>query len=72
VLAAEILHVNPAVANLIREDRMFQIPAVIQMGRREGMCLMDESLAALVKASRISADEARARAADPDLIPQVA
>jgi len=72
VLAAEILHVNPAVANLIREDRMFQIPAVIQMGRRDGMCLMDESLAALVKASRISADEARTRATDPDRIPQVA
>jgi twitching motility protein PilT len=66
VLATEILQVNPAVANLIREDRMFQIPALMQMGRREGMGLMDESLAALVRASRISLDEARARAAEPD------
>jgi twitching motility protein PilT len=72
VLATEVLHVNAAVSNLIREDRMFQIPAVIQMARRDGMCLMDESLANLVKASRISSDEARARATDPDRIPQVA
>jgi twitching motility protein PilT len=66
VLATEILQVNSAVANLIREDRMFQVPALMQMGRREGMCLMDESLAALVKGSRISLEEARRRAADPD------
>jgi twitching motility protein PilT len=66
VLATEILQVNQAVANLIREDRMFQIPAVMQMGKREGMCLMDESLAALVKANRIALDEARRRAVEPE------
>jgi twitching motility protein PilT len=66
VLATEVLQVNQAVANLIREDRMFQVPAVMQMGKREGMCLMDESLASLVKASRISLVEARQRAVEPD------
>jgi twitching motility protein PilT len=66
VLAAEILQVNPAIANLIREDRMFQIPALMQMGRRDGMSLMDESLATLVKGSRITLEEARRRAAAPD------
>ena len=66
LLASEILHVNSAIANLIREDRMFQVPALMQMARRDGMCLMDESLATLVKSGRISLEEARRRAADPD------
>jgi twitching motility protein PilT len=65
-LAAEILHVTPAVANMIREDRVHQVAGVMQMGRREGMCLFDESLLTLVKARRIAMDEALARATDPD------
>ena len=65
VLAAEVLQVTPAVANLIREDRMHQIAASMQLGKREGMQLMDDSLAALVRARRIPLEEALARAVEP-------
>ncbi len=65
VLATEILQVTPAVANLIRENRMHQIQACMQLGRKEGMCLMDDSLAALVQAKRIPVEEALNRAAEP-------
>jgi twitching motility protein PilT len=66
VLASEVLQVTPAVSNLIREDRMHQIPASMQLGKKEGMCLMDDSLAALVKGRRIPLEEAVARAVDPE------
>ncbi|ORJ61245.1 type IV pilus twitching motility protein PilT [Geothermobacter hydrogeniphilus] len=56
--ALEILSVTPAVANLIREGKTFQIPSVIQTGRGEGMQLMDQSLQELLRGKRISAEEA--------------
>ncbi len=66
VLAAEVLNVNSAVANLIREDRMHQVAATMQLGRRDGMCLMDDSLKTLVKAKKIALDEALERANEPE------
>jgi twitching motility protein PilT len=66
VLAAEVLQVTPAVANLIREDRMHQIPATMQLGRKDGMCLMDDSLANLVRLKRIPLEEALSRASEPE------
>jgi twitching motility protein PilT len=66
VLAAEILQVTPAVANLIREDRMHQIPASMQLGKKDGMCLMDDSLTGLVRTKRIPLEEALSRAVDPE------
>jgi twitching motility protein PilT len=65
VLAAEVLQVTPAVSNLIREDRMHQIPATMQLGRREGMALMDDCLASLVRERRIPLEEALSRAVEP-------
>ena len=56
--ALEILKVNPASANLIREGKTFQIPSVIQTGRNEGMQLMDQALQELLKNKRITAEEA--------------
>ena len=63
-LACEVLIVNAAIANLIREDRIWQIPMVMQMGTHEGMCLMDDALLSLVKQGRISLEEALARASE--------
>jgi twitching motility protein PilT len=54
----EILKVNPAAANLIREGKTFQLPSMMQTGRRDGMQLMDQALQDLVKAEKISEDEA--------------
>ena len=57
--ALEILSVTPAVANLIREGKTFQIPSVIQTGRGEGMQLMDQAIQALVALGRVSLEEAQ-------------
>jgi len=57
--ALEILKVNAASANLIREGKTFQLPSVIQTGRKEGMQLMDQALQELLNAKRIDLDEAR-------------
>lgn len=63
-LAAEVLVVNSAVANLIREDRTWQIPMVMQTSRKQGMRLMDDSLLELHRLKKISFEEALARASD--------
>ena len=56
--ALEILKVNPACANLIREGKTFQLPSVMQTGRRDGMQLMDQALQELLNEKRISREEA--------------
>jgi twitching motility protein PilT len=45
---------NKAIANLIRENKIHQIPSQIQMGMKDGMVLFDRSLEDLVKAGKIS------------------
>ncbi|MHC4660822.1 MAG: type IV pilus twitching motility protein PilT [Planctomycetota bacterium] len=62
VLAQEILLANPAVSNLIRENRIYQIPNVIQTGKQEGMVLMDDALLDLVESRTITLEEAMVRA----------
>ena len=49
VAAREILFVNTAVANLIREDKIHQVPNAIATGAREDMVSLDDSLADLVE-----------------------
>ena len=65
VPALEILYVKPAISNLIREEKTFQIRSMMQTGRSEGMILLDESIAELVKAGQISKEVARRFAEDP-------
>ena len=62
VLALEILTNTPAVANVIREAKTFMLPGIIQTGRKQGMRLMDDSLAQLFDHGLISAEEACSRA----------
>ena len=61
-LAAEVMVVTSAVAATIREDRVHQLPQVIQTGRREGMVLMDDARADLVKRGLVSPRDALPRA----------
>jgi twitching motility protein PilT len=61
---AEILVVTPAVAQLIREHKLFQLPAAIATGRRAGMQLMDQALLTHVQSGDIDPDEAFLRATD--------
>jgi twitching motility protein PilT len=65
VPALEVLIVNKAVGNLIRENKTFQIRSVLQTGAAHGMGLLDNSLADLVKAGVISRDEAIRNCDDP-------
>ena len=62
VPAVEVLIATSAVRNLIREGKQFQIPTLMQSGGKHGMQTMDQALAALVKAGRISMDDALERA----------
>jgi twitching motility protein PilT len=70
--AVEILVAMPAVAQLIREGKTFQIPQAIVTGRRHGMQLMDKALLALVEAGDVDADQACLLATDKrDFLPHV-
>ena len=63
-LACEVLVANSAISNLIREDRAWQIPMVMQTGKKFGMRLMDDSLLELVRLKKITLEEAVSRATD--------
>ena len=65
VPALEILMANKAVGNLIRENKTFQIKSVLQTGASHGMCLLDASLAELVKTKVITREEAQRNADEP-------
>ncbi len=66
VAACEVLIATPAVRNLIREHKGFQLASQMQAGAKYGMVTMDQNLAELVKAHRITLDTAMERAASPD------
>ncbi len=56
--ALEILIANSAVRNLIRESKTFQIPSMMQTGKKYGMQLLDDSIMELLSKGWIGADEA--------------
>jgi twitching motility protein PilT len=64
--AVEILIATPAVRNLIRERKGYQLASQMQSGARFGMVTMDQNLAHLVRANRISLDTAVEHATNPD------
>jgi twitching motility protein PilT len=64
--AVEVLLCTPAVRNLIRENRTFEIPNVIETNRSLGMCSLDSSIMELYFNGYISRDDAIAQAAYPD------
>jgi twitching motility protein PilT len=67
VLAIEIMVPNPAIRNLIREDKVHQIYSQMQMGQAKfGMQTFNQSLAALFNKHLVTIDEALGRSSDPD------
>lgn len=68
VLALEILVATPAIRNLIREGKTYQIPSQIQTGARYGMQTMDTSLRLLYQKGMISKEELLNRARDPETL----
>lgn len=66
VPAVEILLCTPAVRNLIRESRTFEIPNVIETSRGVGMTTLDASIAELYFNGWITREDAVSRASHPD------
>ena len=64
-LAVEILFNTPAIGNIIRESRAFQLRGTMATGKKLGMVILDESIARLAREGRISKNEAMARAENP-------
>jgi twitching motility protein PilT len=69
VPAVEVLVVNRAVGNMIREEKTVQIRSLMQTGAASGMNLLDGALATLVKAGTVKREDALLHAEDPKLIP---
>lgn len=68
VPAFEILIVNGAIRNMIRDGKIPQIDAVIQTGKAEGMMSMDRSLSNLVKEGRITQEDAMRHCVNPEVL----
>ena len=67
VLALEIMVPNPAIRNLIREDKVHQVYSQMQIGQTKfGMQTFNQSLASLVQKRLITVDEALGRSSDAD------
>ena len=63
-VALEILIANSAVRNLIRESKTFQIPSMMQTGKKYGMQLLDDAIMELMNKGWISPDDAYLKAND--------
>lgn len=68
VVALEILVATPAIRNLIREGKTYQIPSQLQTGARYGMQTLDMSLRMLYRKGMISKEEVLNRAREPENI----
>ena len=66
VAAFEVMLSNSAVRNLIRENKSFQLGAVIETNRKAGMITMDEALYNLTAEGRITPDMALQHAQNPE------
>ena len=60
----EILLTVPAVSNLIREGKTFQIPSVMQTNRRVGMVTLNDALMELVESKQVEPKEAYMKAVE--------
>lgn len=62
----EILVGSPALSSMIRENKTFQIPSLMQAGQSQGMQTMDMALERLVRAKQIAAETALEKAIDKE------
>jgi len=68
VPACEIMDCNAAVRNCIRENRVHEIPNIIETNRQSGMCTLDDSIKNLYLNGVISWEDAIAKAARPEAL----
>ena len=64
IAAQEVLIGVPAISNLVREGKTFQIPSVMQTSRKVGMIMLNDALLDLVKRDLVSVDDAYAKSVD--------
>ena len=64
VAALEVLIVTPAISNLIREGKTFQIPSAMQTGKSKGMVMLNDALMELVKKGTVEPRDAYIKAVD--------
>ena len=64
VAALEVLIVTPAISNLIREGKTFQIPSAMQTGRTHGMVMLNDALYAHVESGAVEPRDAYVKAVD--------
>ncbi len=62
----EIMIANGAVRNLIRTNKTYELPSVLQLGNKEGMQSLNQALAYLVNTRAITAEEAVRKSSDPE------
>jgi twitching motility protein PilT len=71
-LALEVMCPNPAIRNLIREDKVHQIYSQMQVGQDKfGMQTMNQCLYTLHARRQITLDDAMGRSSDPDELKQM-
>ncbi|MDY0276168.1 MAG: type IV pilus twitching motility protein PilT [Desulfomicrobium sp.] len=72
IISLEIMVPNPAIRNLIREDKIHQIYSQMQVGQEKfGMQTMNQSLHNLLSRRLISLDDAMQRSSDPEELKQM-
>ena len=64
IAALETLFITPAIANLMREGKNFQIPSAMQTGRSLGQRLMNDALVELIKDRKVEPMEAYLKCSD--------
>ena len=60
----EVMIASASISNLIREGKTFQIPSIMQSGKKVGMCLMNDSFLDLVKRQVVRPEDAYAKTID--------
>lgn len=64
----EVMRLNPAIRNMIRDNKVHQIDGVISSSAHEGMRAMDQSLLELYKQGRITRETALKYASNGDML----
>lgn len=70
VVSSEVMFVNSAIRNLIREGKHYQINSIMQTGQAQGMQLLEADLARLCNSGIIDKEEVMFHSQDPQLLQQ--
>ncbi len=72
IAAFEIMIATPAIRNLIRDSRAYEIPSYMQLSKNnESMQTIDEALADLVKRGKVTEQEAMLRSSNPERVRKI-